>query len=246
MGGQSSSSFVPIVIKTNIPLMILRKNIFCKDMENELKSFHNKTDWANFVLVQDSWQQLKWQRTLKNSHNLQNQWHVVSTLCQEMKNHLTRKVGFEGTPKFHPCYKSQPPTCKGHVEWKLELNVWTKTILTRGSEFLMAWINWWRTWVTTKRTTTTSRKPLRCSSKKSRWKRMYLLLRADQRPKQNHEDLPLLAHLQELYLSVKDVGLILSQELDRISITQCQKDWLLFFVMVDYLGKKMVRLNSGD
>ena len=46
--------------------------------------------------------------------------------------------------------------------------------------------------------------------------------RADQRLKQNHEDLPLLAHLQELYLSVKDYGL-LSQELDRISITQCQK-----------------------
>ena len=39
-------------------------------------------------------------------------------------------------------------------------------------------------------------------------KRMYLLLRADQRLKQNHEDLPLLTHPQELYLSVKDFGLI--------------------------------------
>ena len=35
-------------------------------------------------------------KTLKSSHNLQNQWHVVSTLCQEMKNHLLQKVGFEG------------------------------------------------------------------------------------------------------------------------------------------------------
>ena len=52
---------------------------------------------------------------------------------------------------------------------------------------------------------------------------MYLLLRADQRLKQNQEDLSLLAHLQELYLFVKDFGLILSQELDRLSLTQCQK-----------------------
>ena len=36
---------------------------------------------------------------------------------------------------------------------------------------------------------------------------MYLLLRADQRLKQNHQDVLLLAHLQELYLSVKDLGL---------------------------------------
>ena len=32
------------------------------------------------------------------------------------------------------------------MEWKSELNLWTKTILTRGSEFLMAWISWSRTW----------------------------------------------------------------------------------------------------
>ena len=37
--------------------------------------------------------------------NLQSQWHVVSTLCQEMKNDLTRKVGFEGPPKLGPYWK---------------------------------------------------------------------------------------------------------------------------------------------
>ena len=42
-------------------------------------------------------------KDIESSHNLQNQWHVVSTLYQEMKNHLTRKVGFEGTPKLGPC-----------------------------------------------------------------------------------------------------------------------------------------------
>ena len=58
----------------------------------------------------------------------------------------------------------------------------------------MAWISWSRLWAT-RRTTTTSRKLLRWSSKISRWRRMYLLLRADKRPKQNHEDGLLSAHL---------------------------------------------------
>ena len=52
-----------------------------------------------------------------------NKWHVVSTLCQEMKNHLTRKVGFEGAPKLDPHWKSQPITYKVNMEWKLELNL---------------------------------------------------------------------------------------------------------------------------
>ena len=53
---------------------------------------------------------------------------------------------------------------------------------------------------------------------------MYLLLRAVQRLKQNHDDVFLPAHLQELYLSVKDLGLILSQKLIRLSLTQCQNN----------------------
>ena len=32
------------------------------------------------------------------------------------------------------------------------------------------------------------------------------------------------AHLQELYLSVKDLGLRLSQKLIRLSLTQCQNN----------------------
>ena len=40
-------------------MMILPlKNFYCKDAENELISYHNKTDWANFVLKQVFWLQL--------------------------------------------------------------------------------------------------------------------------------------------------------------------------------------------
>ena len=86
-------------------LMILYKKICCKSTNNEWKGSHNKVVWLWFVLMQDSSRQLEsdstsWQRTLKNFRNLQNQWHVVSALCQKMKNHLTRKVGFEWKSKL--------------------------------------------------------------------------------------------------------------------------------------------------
>ena len=64
-----------------------QKKICCKDVRNELKSNHNKIEWANFVLVQDSWPQLKsdsisWRKTLKNSHNSQIQWPRDETLSK--------------------------------------------------------------------------------------------------------------------------------------------------------------------
>ena len=66
-----------------------------------------------------------------------------SVACREYtlardENHLTRKVGSEGTPKLGPYWKSQPVTCKVNMEWKFKLNLKSKTILTRGSELLTA------------------------------------------------------------------------------------------------------------
>ena len=47
MRGQSSPSFVPSVIKTNMLLTdddpTQKEFFYCKDMENELKSYHNRT-----------------------------------------------------------------------------------------------------------------------------------------------------------------------------------------------------------
>ena len=140
----------------------------------------------------------------KNSHNLQSQWHVVSTLCQE-KNHVTRKVGFEGTPKLGPCWKSKPATYMVKFERKYRPCLQIQLSLV-GHKF--SWFECWsRTSATTKRTTTICRKPLRCSSKMLRWKRMYLLLWAESRLNQNHKDVIMPAHPQELYPSGKESGL---------------------------------------
>ena len=76
----------------------------------------------------DYWQRLmsdstSWQKTLTSSDNLQRQWHVVSILYHEMKNHLTRKVGFEGTPKFGLVLEVTTSYLQVNMEWKLELNL---------------------------------------------------------------------------------------------------------------------------
>ena len=102
----------------------------------------------------------------------------------------------------------------------------------------MAWTNWSQTW-STGSTTTTSRRLLQR-------RRKCLRLQADPWLKQNREDLQLLAHLQGLYLLLKEHGLILNQEVRSIKLSQWQKEWTLFFDTESYLEKKMVRSNSGD
>ena len=52
------------------------------------------------------------------------------------------------------------------------------------------------------------------------------------------KDVLLPAHLQELYPSVKESGLILSQKIIRQSLAQCQNNWVLFFVMIIYLEEE--------
>ena len=32
------------------PMILRKQKIYCKDIENELKSDHNKIEWLNFVL----------------------------------------------------------------------------------------------------------------------------------------------------------------------------------------------------
>ena len=83
----------------------------------------------------------------------------------------------------------------------------------------MTWISWSRIWAT--RTTTTSRKPLRWRLKNLGWKRMYLLLRADQRLKQNHENALLVAHLQKTDISLENVDKVENSESNIFLAREC-------------------------
>ena len=147
---QSGRLLVPSVIKTNIllnddpaqeeyPLQRYRERSEKLSQQDRLSKFYCRPQ-----LKSDS---ISWRKTLKNSHNSQIQWHVVSTLGHETKNHLNRKVGFVGTPRLDPYWKLQLVAYKVKMEWKSQLSLWTKTNLICGSEFLIAWklvtnLNW--------------------------------------------------------------------------------------------------------
>ena len=53
--------------------------------QNRVGKFCTDAGFLTIWLMSDS---ASWQKTLKNSHNLENQWHVVSKLCQEMKKFI--------------------------------------------------------------------------------------------------------------------------------------------------------------
>ena len=98
-------------------MTVLTKIFYCSSTENELKSYQNKTYRANFVLMQDSWPQLK----LNNSHNVQNQWPVVSTHCQE--NKLSEPKGWiRGNTKIGPIL--EVTTCCLQCKYGMEIVNW--------------------------------------------------------------------------------------------------------------------------
>ena len=101
--GQSDPLFVPRSSAMKTPT--LSTDYFAQ--EDLLQKFQERVDrlspqnrvikfciYAGFLTTVDFGPVLHDKKTLKNSHNLQNQWLVVGTFCQEMKNHLIRKVGF--------------------------------------------------------------------------------------------------------------------------------------------------------
>ena len=127
---------------------IPHRKIYCKNTKNEWKDSHDKMVWLKFVLMRTGFLTTVevGQYFTKDTEEFSQFTEPVAfreyTLPRDEKSIWPRKVGFEGISNLGPCWKSQPATCKVNVEWKLELNLWTKTILNRGSDFLMAWISW--------------------------------------------------------------------------------------------------------
>ena len=127
--GQSDPLFVPTsVMKTSTPLTddLAQKDLMQKNQERVDKlSQQNRVIKfcidAGFLTTVDVGQYFMTKDT--EEYNLQIQWLVVSTLCQETTSYLTRKVGFEGTPKLGLYWKSQLATFKVNMEWRSELSL---------------------------------------------------------------------------------------------------------------------------
>ena len=144
-------------------------------------------------------------------------------------------VGFDGTPKLDPCWKSQTITYKVNAEWKSELNLWTMTILNKLVTDLID-----KKYDDNEQETSTTETEVfalkteefasasQSKAKAKPWRRTSACSSTITFPIE------------------KELGLMLSQKQIRLSLTQCQINWVLFFVMVIYFEKKMDRLNSGD
>ena len=145
---------------------------------------------------------ISWLETQKNNFV---QWLVANTLFQGKMDHHNQEDGSRETQKLDPCWKSRPVACMVNMESRLEFGLWSETILTPGSEFLMDQINLW--WIRT----TTTQKFLKISLKNKRYNWMWRILHADQRQKQNLKEVNLLAIHQGSFRWTQGIGLILNQ-----------------------------------
>ena len=133
-----------------------QKIFCCNSMENELKSYHNKTNWATFCMdagflnVVEIGQYFMTKDTAEFS-----QFHAVA--CSEYT--LPRDEGtsepkgwIRGNTKIgHRVGKLQLVVCMVSTELRSELCLRTQTILTLGSEFLMDQTSLWWIWTTMNR-----------------------------------------------------------------------------------------------
>ena len=187
--GQSSSSFVPSVIKTNVSLNYgdpARKDFLLQRYGERIEKLSQQdrlskfcTD-AGFLTTVEVGQYLM----TKDTEEFSQFTHSVAcreyTLPRE-EDTSEPKGRIWGNIKIGPVL--EVTTCCLQGKYGVEIRIMSvkKTILTHGSEFLTAWISWSRTW------TTTSRKLQKCSSMNLRWNWVQVILHADQRPKQNHK-----------------------------------------------------------
>ena len=217
-----------------------------KKWENELKSYHNKTNWANFVRMQDSWQTV-WSRTVLHDKR---HWRILTiiyrfsslswvTLCQETKIHLNRRVGSEGTPKLGPYWKIQPVACKVNTELRSESCLWTQTIPTHGSEFSHG-LN---KLVTDLNNYEQETSEMQFEEYALRLNAGDFASRSKAKAKPQKRDFAS-SSTRTIPLG-RELGLMSNQENSRYPIIQCRRNWSIFFVMEAYLETMMERLNSG-
>ena len=169
VGGQSSSSFVPSVVKTDVPwivMTVLTRSSIAKIRRTNWKVV--TTRQVDQILYGCRIPECCWNRTVFHDEDTAEFSQFTDAMaCREYtlprdEEASEPKGWIGGNTKIGPVLEVTTCCLHGKKEWKSEFCLWTKTILTHGSEFLMAWTSWSRIW------TTMSRKPQKCSSKTMR------------------------------------------------------------------------------
>ena len=192
--------------------MTFSKKFDFKSTKNQWKGVHNKK--CDSILYWCRIFDNGWRRTVfHDKTNVELSQFTESVTCREYtlprgEKSCDSKGWIRGNTKIGPVLEITASNFHGKFGVEIRMVFVYRFNSLSWVTIFMAWISWSRTSATTKRTTTTNRKPLRCSSKMLRWKRMYLLLRAELRINQNHKDVIMSAHPQELHPSGKESALV--------------------------------------
>ena len=141
--GQSNPLFVPSVMKTHIPLtddpaqpeedLMQRYGERIEKLSQQERVSKFCTD-AGFLTTVEVWQYFMTKDTEEFSQLACRDYTLPR--CERLSE---PKGWIRGNTEIGPVYwKLQRVAYKVNMEWKSGLSLWTGTILTRGSEFLMA------------------------------------------------------------------------------------------------------------
>ena len=232
-------------------MMVLHiKNCFCKDMENELKKYHHKTEWANFVRMQDSWLLLKlysisWRKTLKKFSQF-----TDSVACREYtlprdEDTSEPKGWIRGNTKIGPVL--EVTTCCLQGKYGVEIRImsvnkdnshsWAR--ISHGLNKLVTNLN-------NNEQDDNEQETSEVQFEDCALKTNVLALASRSKAKAKPQRRDSASSSTKTVPIGENLGPILNHKLIRPSIIQCRSNWALFFVMVIYLEKMMERLNSGD
>ena len=206
VGGQSSSSLVLSVIKTEVRIMmtLLTKIFCCNSMENELKSYHKKLSKfcmdAGFLNVVEIGQYFMTKDTAEFS-----QFRAVACREYTLPRDEEASQPKGGNTKIGPVLEIA--TCWLHGKYGVEIRImsvnrdnshsWVRK--TNGSNKFVMKLN------------NNEQEIPEVQLEEYAWNWMRRILHADQRPKQNHKEENLPAFPQEQYLLGKEFGPMLNQ-----------------------------------
>ena len=128
---QSSSSFVPSVIKTEVPLDcddLAHKDLLLQKYGERIEKLSQQDRLSKFCMDAGFLTTVEVGQYFMTKDTAEFSQFTGAVACRECtlprdEKSLTRKVGFEGTPKLGPCWRSKPATHKVNLECKFELNL---------------------------------------------------------------------------------------------------------------------------
>ena len=227
VGEKSSSSFVPNVIKTDVPLDSddrAHKDLLLQKYGERIEKLSQQDKLSKFCMDAGFLKVLEIGQYFMTKDTEEFSQFTDPVACREYtlprEEEASEPKGWiRGNTKIGPVL--EVATCCLQGKYGVELRIISMNkdnSHSCGSESLMDQTNWSRIW------TTMSRKPQKCSSKNMRWDWMRVTLHADQRPKKNHKDENLPAHPHKPYLLVKEFGPMLNQENIQSPIMKCRRN----------------------